>query len=68
MVVRVSEHVDVFVAQPELGFRVAEAMFVIVPLPVEGLPWLSEIVSSLNHLQQQKQFALINRTIQQCFL
>lgn len=52
MVIRVSEHVDVFVAQPELGLRVAEAVFVVVPLPVEGLAGLAEVISPLNHLQE----------------
>ena len=53
-VVRVREHENVLVAQPELFGHVAEAVLVVVPVPVERLPRLSVVVTSMDHLHRRR--------------
>lgn len=50
VVLVIGEHVDVLIAEPELFSRVTEAVLVIGPVPVEVLPWLAEVITSLDHL------------------
>lgn len=52
----VGQHVDVFVAHPELLGWVTEAILVVSPISVEVLSWLAQVVSSLDHLRGKETF------------
>jgi hypothetical protein len=51
----VGQHVDVLVAQPELLGGVAEAVLVVVPVAVEVLAGVAEVVAALDHLQKDQE-------------
>lgn len=53
VVLVVGQHVNVFVAKPELFARISEAVLVIGPVSVEVLSRLSVVVSSLYDLKRR---------------
>ena len=47
----VGQHVDVFVAEPELLGGVSETVLVVVPVAIEVFPGIAEVGSTLDHLE-----------------
>ena len=47
--------VDVVIPKPKLSIRVTETEFVVIPVPVKSLPWISKVTTPLNNLQDETQ-------------
>lgn len=62
----ICQHVNVFIAEPKLFRRIAEAILIIGPITVEIFPWLAVLVAPLNYLDcctfQQNSFKRASKT------
>lgn len=49
----IGEHINIFVPQPKFLGRIAETVFVVVPVAIEILPGDAEIVATLDNLKKK---------------
>lgn len=46
----ICQHVYIFIAQPKFFSRISKSIFIVSPISIKILPWISEIIPPLNNL------------------